>query len=164
MSLRYLIYIVILFAYSLMFSSAQATQIPVFYPATLIKVIDGDTVKLRLEIYPDLFKQVNLRIFGIDTPESRNGVKGGQKISECEVEQGKKATAFAQTTLAQSPTLVVTNIDPDRTKYAGRMNGQLLFVLPGAESNKPMDFGLYMIEKGFAENYNGGVRTHWPCE
>ena len=135
--------------------ASQAATMPNQYRAELIKVIDADTIKLRLELYPKLYQEVNVRISGIDSPESRRGKKNGQQIHECEIALGKKARAFALKTLTQNVALVVKNIDPAKTKYAGRINGELWF--------DDKNYGLYLIKQGYAVEYFGGKRDIWPC-
>ncbi len=151
------------FATSFMVSNLHAKALETIYKASLIKVIDGDTVKLQLELYPGLSKIVNLRIQGIDTPESRNGMKANQRISECEIALGKQAKAHASKVLKNSPLLKVSDLDPSKSKYAGRINGKLWFVPQGAKYAAPMDFGLYMINQSLAKPYQGGAREPWPC-
>jgi len=151
------------FMSSFIVSNVQAQALASLYDASLIKVIDGDTVKLKLELYPGLYKVVNLRIQGIDAPESRNGIKGKQRISECEIEQGKLAKARASEVLRKSPLLKVSDLDPSKSKYAGRINGKLWFVPQGAQYAAPMDFSLYMIDQHLAIPYLGGARQPWPC-
>lgn len=132
-----------------------AKPMPNVYTAELLKVIDADTIKLRLELYPGLYKDVNLRVSGIDTPESRRGMKSGVRIEECEVSLGKSATRNAIALLEASKTLLVINIDPQKTKYSGRINGELLF--------DGQDYGSYMIKQGLAVKYEGGRRSGWDC-
>lgn len=144
------------FLYCSALSKTQAAPLANIYPAELIKVLDADTIKLRLELYPGLFKEVNLRVAGIDTPESRHGLKNGQPIAECEIAQGKKATVYARTLLQQSQSLMVRRIDPRKTKYSRRINGELWF-----DQN---NYGQHLIQQGLAMTYAGGARVNWPCQ
>jgi len=41
------------------------------YKATLLKVVDGDTVWLRIDLGFELFKECSCRLYGINTPELR---------------------------------------------------------------------------------------------
>ena len=142
-------------------ASSQATPLPNIYKAQLIKVIDADTIKLRLELYPGLFKEINLRITGIDAPESRRGVKNGVRITQCEVTNGRAATIIARKILENSKTLTVKNIDPSKTKYAGHVNGELWFAQQPDQAT--VNYGRYIINLGLAVAYTGGVRAPWFC-
>ena len=144
-------------------TSTHATSLPNTYKAQLIRVIDADTIKLRLELYPGLFKEVNLRIAGIDAPESRRGKKSGVQISECEVTEGKAATEVARKILAKSNTLIVKNIDLSKTKYVGRITGELWFALQQGKDATLINFASYIVKQGFAVKYTGGARAPWPC-
>jgi micrococcal nuclease len=41
------------------------------YNAEVIRVVDGDTVIARADLGFDLWKKVNIRLYGINTPETR---------------------------------------------------------------------------------------------
>ncbi|WP_299002112.1 thermonuclease family protein [uncultured Shewanella sp.] len=140
--------------------SCKAKPLPNVYGAELIKVIDADTIKVRLLLYPGLYQTVNLRIAGIDTPESRRGVKNGQRIRECEIILGHQASDYARNLLHHAQQLQVRNIDPSLTKYASRINGELWLI----DGDSPMNYGAHLIEQGLAVPYTGGARQPWECK
>jgi len=121
------------------------------YSAELVRVIDGDTVKVRAEIWPGLFKVINVRLDGINTPESRNGKINGVKIPACEIALGKEATALAKDYL-QGP-IIISNIKLG--KYAGRVLGNI------STSDGPLADAL--MAAGLAKPYHGGGRSIWDC-
>lgn len=41
------------------------------YSADVIRVIDGDTINIRVAIWPGLEQIINLRLIGVNTPEKR---------------------------------------------------------------------------------------------
>ena len=41
------------------------------YNATLVRVVDGDTVDALVDLGFDTWKKVRIRMYGINTPESR---------------------------------------------------------------------------------------------
>ena len=41
------------------------------FNAKLIRVVDGDTVWAHVDLGFDIWKKVNVRLHGIDTPETR---------------------------------------------------------------------------------------------
>jgi endonuclease YncB( thermonuclease family) len=59
--------------------------------ATVVKVLDGDTVQLEVGLWPGLTQRINLRLVGVNTPEKR-----GPKVSDCEKKAGQDATTFTQ--------------------------------------------------------------------
>lgn len=61
------------------------------YAGEVVRVIDGDTLLVAVPGWPELFNPARIRVYGIDTPESRRGKKG----AKCDVERtlGKHAMA-----------------------------------------------------------------------
>jgi endonuclease YncB( thermonuclease family) len=117
------------------------------YSATVVKVIDGDTVKLDVNIWVGLTQRINLRLLGINTPEKR-----GKNVSECEKKAAQKATNFTQNWLRNVDTVIVSNIK--KGKYAGRALGSLSVLGKG-------DLGKALIDSGNAKKYDGGKRAPW---
>lgn len=77
------------------------------YNAALVRVIDGDTVVLSIDLGFKIAFQLNARLYGINAPE----VHGATKAA------GDAATAYLKTLLATGPLLVESkSID----KYGGR--------------------------------------------
>ena len=123
------------------------------YDAELISVIDGDTVKLCVAVWPGLVKTINVRLAGIDTPESRRGKKSGVAIPECEIHFGKMAGRFTEDFLT-GKALQLYNVSLG--KYAGRVLGTIT-----ADGE---DLGSALIASGLGVEYNGGKRAIWPCQ
>lgn len=61
------------------------------YQATLVRVVDGDTVDLRIDLGFRTYIQIRARLLGVDTPEVY-----GVKHSSEEYAQGKLASAFTE--------------------------------------------------------------------
>ena len=40
------------------------------YPATVVGVVDGDTIDVSLEVFPDLTFEIRTRLLGVDTHET----------------------------------------------------------------------------------------------
>jgi endonuclease YncB( thermonuclease family) len=128
------------------------------YSSLLISnVKDGDTIEVMVNVWPDTYVLVDVRIRGIDTPETRHGSKNGVKIPECEISRGNGATSYARDLIEGADQVTLINVDPSATKYAGRVSGDLL--LDGVEL-----FSESMITAGHAVKYDGGPREIWPCE
>ena len=136
------------------FGVAAASDLPGPYLVLSYQVLDGDSIRVVLPVWFDQTVQVNLRLRGIDAPETRRGTKGGQAIAPCEIEDGKKAKAYLESILKGKP-LSVSNISRD--SYVGRAVGDI--TLPGV-----IDVAALMIAAGHAAPYqykNG--RKPWAC-
>lgn len=116
------------------------------YSAEVVKVIDGDTVKMQLGLGPGLTKTINIRLDGVNTPEKRTR-------DLCEKAAGIAATAFTEQWLANATTLSVSNVR--NGKYAGRWLGSI--------AADGVDLTTALIESGHGRPYHGGKRQPW-CE
>jgi micrococcal nuclease len=82
--------------------TATADSVPV--TATVLKVVDGDTIDIR----DDNRGRLRVRLLGIDTPETK---KPGYTVG-C---WGPEATEFAKSNLVDQRVAVVTDPSQDRT-------------------------------------------------
>ncbi|WP_291298651.1 thermonuclease family protein [Elioraea sp.] len=80
-------------------------------PATLVRVIDGDTLVVRARVWLDLEVVTRVRLRGVNAPELRSRDEG-------ERERAQAARAFIATLVDGAP-LVLTAIGQD--KYGGRV-------------------------------------------
>jgi micrococcal nuclease len=126
-------------------SHAEAVYGP--YRASVVKVLDGDTVQLEVGLRPNLTQRINLRLVGVNTPEKR-----GPKVSDCEKKAGQDATTFTQRWLQGMKGVTISEVRHD--KYAGRALGKL---------RRPdgKDLAEALIAAGHAQPYNGGKRGPW---
>lgn len=122
------------------------------YEAKVLRVIDGDTFKAELEIWPGLYQRASVRIIGVDAPESRRGAKNGQAIPECEIELGLASKAFAESIL-KNRTVILKETRFD--KYGGRI-GSKVFI-------NGLDVSILIIQAGHGIPYKGGKRQIWNC-
>lgn len=116
------------------------------YPATLLRVIDGDSIVVSVDLgfHVSLQDQV-VRIAHIDAPE----------VATVE---GKAAREFARSLL--KPGMLLRLASHSLDKY-GRVLGTVGF--PGDAGQNPdwhewPDFGETMIATGHARQYEGGLR------
>jgi micrococcal nuclease len=125
--------------------AAEPTYGP--YHASVIKVLDGDTVQLEVGLWPGLTQRINLRLVGVNTPEKR-----GPKVSNCEKKAGQDATTFTQRWLQGVKEVTISEVRHD--KYAGRALGRL---------RRPdgKDLAEALITSGHARPYDGGKRGPW---
>jgi endonuclease YncB( thermonuclease family) len=125
-------------------SAAEGVAGP--YAATVERVVDGDTIAVRVTVWLDLDLRVLVRVRGIDAPELRG---------RCEFEKKRAVAAMgALGQLVAAGPLTLTNVESD--KYFGR-------VVADVASAKGADIAAAMLAGGFARPYAGGSRGGW-CE
>ena len=137
----------LILGYSIPDAFSQKKKSGVTYDATVLRVIDGDTVAFKAEWLPDpLKKELSIRIFGVDTPE-----KGSRAQCTREDLLGKAATNFTKDTIANGKKLQIVLMSWD--KYGGRVLGD---VLVDGESLR-----MLLINKGYAREYYGEAKQSW---
>jgi micrococcal nuclease len=84
------------------------------YSAKLIRVVDGDTVDLDVDLGFKVHQEIRTRLYGIDTPE----IYGVKKESE-EFQKGKAASNFVEEWFASLGTnnFIVETIKDQKGKY-----------------------------------------------
>ena len=105
----------------------------------IVRVVDGDTVDVILDLGFGLFKKERVRIAGVDTPEKRT-----RNLKEKQL--GNDATEFAEKWFSEGDIILRTEKDG---KY-GRMLG---WAYKGEEC-----FNHQLIDLGFAWPYLGGTK------
>lgn len=120
------------------------------YDAVYIRTLDADTHEFSITVWPQLSVTTNIRLHGIDTPETTWRANPLCRLSENE--HGKKATAYAKELLEKS--LFVRVKDVSLGKFAGRVLGTV--VLAGGES-----LAQKLTDKGYAVPYFGGKKPDW---
>lgn len=116
------------------------------YKATLVRVVDGDTIDFDIKLWPRLTQRARIRVNGINTPEKRTRVI-------CEKTAGIAATEFTQAFLDSAARITITDVQDG--KYAGRQLGNVY-----ADGNSLSEA---LLNAGHARPYNGGSRSAW-CE
>lgn len=97
------------------------------YTCTLVKVLDGDTVKVTCPTWPVPFRETSLRVFGIDTPETS---KANAKCIK-EIRMGLIAKAWAKRQF-EGATTVSFVWAGTKDKYGGRIDAVVF--LPDGKS------------------------------
>jgi micrococcal nuclease len=110
-----------------------------------LRVVDGDTIDVDIDLGFDISFTSRVRLAGIDTPESRTTDKK-EKVLGLEVKQRLKEL------LSKSSSLVIKTEKPDSTEKYGRILGWLY--IDGAE--KSINEGL--IADGYAWDYMGDTK------
>ena len=112
----------------------------------VLRVVDGDTIDVDIDLGFDISFTSRVRLAGIDTPESRTTDKK-EKVLGLEVKQRLKDL------LSKSSSLVIKTEKPDSTEKYGRILGWLY--IDGAE--KSINEGL--IADGYAWGYMGDTKV-----
>lgn len=109
------------------------------YRATVIKVVDGDTIDVRADLGFDVHVSMRLRLAGIDAPE-RN------------TEAGKMAALWLSDRLPAGMEIIIRT-QKDRREKFGRY---LAEVMTGAGE---VTLNEMMVANGLAKPYGGGKRA-----
>ncbi|QUS57372.1 thermonuclease family protein [Pseudovibrio brasiliensis] len=143
---------------------AKSRTLPGPYKAQTIKVIDADTLRVFVEVWPMDFKRVDVRLNGIDTPEKRStgcsALYGGkaadvpEHIKQREKQLGLKATRFVKAHVKPQDTLLLSDVKLG--KYAGRALGRLAL-------SDGRDLAELLIQHGHAVTYDGGTKAAPWC-
>jgi len=118
------------------------------YNAELIRVVDGDTIIAMVDLGFETWKNVNIRLYGIDAYESRT-----RDLKE--KEKGLQAKQLVQETLDSSNgKFILKSMGLD--KY-GRSLG--IIKIPNEEAEHgSIDLNQYLVNEGLAVPYYGGKR------
>ena len=121
-----------------------------FRVTEIVKVVDGDTIDVIIDLGFDLYKKERVRIAGVDTPEKRT-----RDLEEKEL--GIDATNWLTEQLdsaidGEDDLVIRTEIDGGFGKY-GRLLGWL-YIGEDAESINER-----MIREGYAWQYDGGTKN-----
>ncbi len=91
----------------------HADPLPGPIPAEVIKIIDGDTIKVRASIWIDQSVIVSVRLRGIDAPELFR--------PKCQAERQLARNAKASVAASSPVGSIVTLSEITRDKYGGRV-------------------------------------------
>lgn len=112
------------------------------YRGEVVKVIDGDTVDVMIDLGFEAHLKTRVRLFGLDTPEMH--------VAEQKA-RGQKAAEFVKKAIEGKP-IRIQMLNKD--KY-GRYLAKIYYGEKQEEINKQL------IERGFAQEYFGGSKTKW---
>jgi len=115
-----------------------------YFIKKVLKVVDGDTIDVEIDLGFDLTKKERVRLGGIDTPESRTRDLEEKKM-------GLEAKERLKMLLKVSDKLTVTT---SKDGKFGRMIGTL-YMNPSAG----MSINQMLIDDGYAWAYDGGTKV-----
>ena len=115
----------------------------------IVKVLDGDTIDVVIDLGFDLYKKERVRIAGVDTPEKRT-----RNLEEKEL--GIDATNWLKHKLdgainGDDDLVIRTELDGGVGKY-GRLLGWCYI------GDSSVSLNEQMIEEGYAHAYDGGTK------
>ena len=135
-------------AFNVAFAAEDSdAPIPGPVPARLVRVIDGDTIRMRAHIWLGQDVETNVRLRGVDTAEKR-----GKCISE--KAKAQEAKDFVEAKLADAE-LSLANITYD--KYGKRVVAGILI------GPNHQDLSHLLLTAHLARPYDGGHKRPW-CE
>jgi micrococcal nuclease len=116
------------------------------YAARVIKVVDGDTVDVDIDLGLDVHRKERLRILGVDAPEvSAPGP------------EGENARDWLRKYLLPGDTVIIRTVKDRKEKY-GRYLASIQAAPAAWEGALPIDISAEMIKAGYARPYDGGKR------
>lgn len=127
-------------------TASALDRLPGPYAAEVERIVDGDTLKVRIAVWIDQELSVAVRIRGVDAPELRGDC-------EAEREMARAATRALGRALGEGPA-ILTDIEGD--KLFGR-------VIADVATAAGDDVGAALLAGGFVRRYDGGRRGGW-CE
>ena len=98
------------------------------YNCTVDRVVDGDTIDVVLDLGFSVLYKSRVRLFGIDTPESRTRNKD-------EKARGKMASKYLEDAVNSGNVVIRTELKDSRGKF-GRVLGSV--VVDGVDINQAM--------------------------
>jgi endonuclease YncB( thermonuclease family) len=114
-------------------------------PATVLRVIDGDSLVVRATIWLGQEVETTVRLLGVDTPELRGA---------CGEERNLATRSRAFTARLADTGAEISLSDIQLGKFAGR-------VLARVVTAGGVDIGQALIDAGLARPYRGGRRGSW---
>tara|TARA_B100000287_G_C20578916_1_gene759557 strand:+ start:633 stop:1016 length:384 start_codon:yes stop_codon:yes gene_type:complete len=124
------------------------------YKAKLIRVVDGDTVDAMIDCGFSTFKKERIRLYGINTPETRTRDKK-------EKEKGFAAKARLEELLGEGNNEFIVETSIDKKGKYGRLLGKLFRIKDSehqalASTNK--SYNEILLNEGHATEYFGGKK------
>jgi micrococcal nuclease len=111
----------------------------------VLKIVDGDTIDVDLDLGFDISFTQRVRLAGIDTPESRTTDKHEKTLGLEVKDKLKKAVEAAKV-------IVIRTEKPDSTEKYGRILGWVFL------DENPVSINQTLIDEGFAWPYMGETK------
>ena len=119
------------------------------YACTVERVVDGDTIDVVLDLGFSVMYKSRVRLYGIDTPESRT-----RDLDE--KARGKLATKFLEDAISQGNVVIRTELKDSRGKF-GRVLGTV--IVNDEDINKAMCDN-YLAVRYFGQSKEDVEQSH----
>jgi len=116
-----------------------------FYEAEVVKVIDGDTIDLMIDLGFDIHHAVRVRLYGLNTPESKTS-------DELEKARGLAAKSYTSDWIKKTDRIFIQTVK-DKTEKYGRILAKVY-----ADEKCSICLNDDLIKSGNAVEYFGGKR------
>ena len=114
-----------------------------YFVKNVLKVVDGDTVDVEIDLGFDLTKKERVRLGGIDTPESRTRDLEEKKL-------GLQAKDYLKSLIMNADKLIV------RTEKDGKFGRMIEYLYMNPDAT--VSLNQMLIDEGFAWMYDGGTK------
>ena len=125
---------------------------PYWYTGKVLNVVDGDTVDLMIDLGFSIHHKIRVRLYGVNTPESRTK-------DAAEKEMGLKAKEFTKDWLHNHETVFIKTVVDKNEKY-GRVLAEL-YSSGDVDSPTTACLNKDIIESGYAREYFGVGDKTW---
>lgn len=123
-----------------------------WYGATVLNVIDGDTIDLMIDLGFNIHHKIRVRLYGVNTPESRTK-------DLAEKEMGLKAKSFTKDWLTNHKWVYVNTI-PDKNDKYGRILARI-YSSDDINATTTACLNKDIIQSGYAREYYGVGDKTW---
>jgi micrococcal nuclease len=123
-----------------------------WYTAKVLKVIDGDTLDVMIDLGFNIHHKARVRLYGVNTPESRTK-------DLAEKEMGLKAKTFTADWTARHQTVFLKTIAGKDDKY-GRILAQI-YSDKDVKSEQTACLNEDIVSSGYARAYFGAGYKTW---
>ena len=123
-----------------------------WYGATVLKVVDGDTVDLMVDLGFKIHHKIRVRLYGVNTPESRT-----RNLEEKAM--GLKSKSFTKDWLNNHKWVFVNTI-PDKNDKYGRILARI-YSSDQIDDPKTACLNTDIIQAGHAREYYGVGDKTW---
>ena len=120
------------------------------YAVKVERVVDGDTVDVRIDLGFDIFHSARVRMMGIDTPESRT-----RNLEEKALGLASKARLKE---LLRGKKVTIETSKEGKGKFGRVLATVWTF---DKDSDETVDINARLIEEGHARPYHGGKKVPW---
>ena len=150
----------LLFKFSLLFFAASGISSPFLasdsfgpYQGKILNVEEADTIYTEIEIWPNLFQRVYIRIRDIDSAEPGR-IKGGRAVSVCEKKAAQKAIGFVNNFIANTSTITISKVSQIKS------TANYIFARISVDGK---DLGEALVNSKHAISVTGLKRKRWSC-